>query len=42
MRNVLTFGASLWSFFANLLNPIPPPTADEGCGMDPFGCPKGS
>ena len=29
----------LWAFFFSLWGGQP---ADEGCGMDPSGCPKGS
>jgi hypothetical protein len=35
----MILAASLWSFFANLWNPIPPPTTDAGCSADPWGCP---
>jgi hypothetical protein len=39
----LTLAASLmtplWSFLSDLWNQ---PTIDEGCGFDPWGCPKGS
>jgi hypothetical protein len=51
--SLLTSGAQtgflgpLWELVSSVWSdsdsePIPPPQADEGCGMDPLGCPRGS
>lgn len=32
--------SKIWAFFIDLWN-WNEPTADSGCGFDPWGCPKG-